>query len=282
VFFGVEVDAAEFGLQFLRAGLGEMDIAAVGVGVVVLACDQLADQPDDLDLWHLAVGGAREDKGHQRFVDEHRVGLIDQRHVGVGRHQIVDVGDQLVAQDVEADLVDRGVGDIALVRLAPLLGRRLGGDPADRQPHRLDQRAHPFGVAAGQVIVDGDDVHVAPAARVAGRRDRTRQRLTFTSRHLNHVAGQHPLRAMQLDVERLQRGGPLGRLAGDRQELRDVRRFGQIVEVQQLRGLAQLLVVKVGGLLVELRRVAHLRHRPGLILVGAGAEQLPEPVADTT
>ena len=58
--------------------------------------------------------------------------------------------------------------------------------------------------------------------------------------------------------------------------------FGQVVEVQQLGGLAQLLVVEVGGLLVEVRGVAHLRHRSGLILVGAGAEQLPEPVADTT
>ena len=51
---------------------------------------------------------------------------------------------------------------------------------------------------------------------------------------------------------------------------------------EQLGGLAQLLVVEAGGLVVELGRGADLRHRLGLVLVGAGAEQLPEPVAQTT
>ena len=54
------------------------------------------------------------------------------------------------------------------------------------------------------------------------------------------------------------------------------------LEVEQLRGLSQLLVVEAGGLLVELLGGAHLRHRAGLVPVGTGAEQLPEPVADTT
>ena len=69
---------------------------------------------------------------------------------------------------------------------------------------------------------------------------------------------------------------------GDRFVVWDVRRIGQIVEVQQLGCLAQLLVVEAGRLLVEVGRNAHVRHRLGLILIGAGTEQLPEPVADTT
>ena len=35
VFFRVQVDAAELGLELLCAGLGEVHVAAVGVGVVV-------------------------------------------------------------------------------------------------------------------------------------------------------------------------------------------------------------------------------------------------------
>ena len=282
VLFGVQVDAAELGLELLCTRLGEVHIATVGVGVVVLARDEFAYQPDDFDLRRLPVTGAGQHQRHQRLVDEHRVGFVDERHVRVRRHQILDVGDQLVAQHVEPDLVDRGVGDVALVGLAALLGGRVGGDPADGQPHRLDERAHPFGVAAGQVVVDGDDVHAAATEGIARRRDRAGQRLAFTGGHLDDVAGQHPQRALQLDVERPQRGGALGGLAGDRQELRDVVGLGQILEIQQLRGLAQLLVVEVGGLLVKLRRGIHLRYRAGPIPFGAGAEQLPEPIADTT
>ena len=282
VLLGVQVDAAELCLELLRAGLGEVNVAAVGVGVVVRARNQVADEPDDFDLRRLAVRGACQHQRHQRLVDEHRVGLVDQRDVGVRRHQVVHVGDQLVAQYVESDLVDRAVGDVALVRRAPLLGRRVGRDPADCQPQRLDQRAHPFGIAACEVVVDGDDVHVAAADRIARRGDRTRQRLALTRGHLHDVACQHPQRALQLYVERPQRGGPFGGFSGDRQELRDVGGIGEAAELQQLGGLQQLLVVEIGGLLVELRGAVDLGHRTCLIPVGARPEHPPEPIADTT
>ncbi len=42
VLLGVEVDAAEFGFDLLGTGLGEVDVAAVRVGVVVVAGDQFA------------------------------------------------------------------------------------------------------------------------------------------------------------------------------------------------------------------------------------------------
>ena len=148
--------------------------------------------------------GAGQHQRHQRLVDEHRVGLVDQRHIGIGRHQVVDVGYQLIAQHVEADLVDRGVGDVAVVSGAALLARRLRGDPADRQSHRLQQRAHPLRVAAGQIIVDGDHVHVPAGDRVSGGRDRAGQCFALTGRHLDHVAGEHAQRAQQLNVERPQ------------------------------------------------------------------------------
>ena len=95
-----------------------------------------------------------------------------------------------------------------------------------------------------------------PASGVAGGGDRTGECLAFAGGHLDDVACQHPQGALQLNVERAQAGRALGGLAGDRQELRDVGGFGQVVEVEQLRGLAQLLVVELGGLLVELGRVA--------------------------
>ena len=258
-----------------------MHVAAVGVGVVIAAGDQLADQRDDLQLRRLPVRGAGQHQGHQRLVDQHGVGLVDKRHVGIGRHQVVDVGDQLVAQHVEADLVDRGVGDVALVGGPAFLAGRLRGDPADRQPHRLEQRAHPLRVAAGQVVVDGHDVHVPAGQRVAGGGDRAGERLALTGGHLDHVASQHAQRAQQLNVERPQPRCPLARLAGDRKELRDVFGFGEVLEVEQPGRLAQLLVVEIGGLVVVLRRGGDLRERAALVLFGAGAEQAPKPAAQT-
>ena len=133
VFLGVQVDAAERLFDFACAGLGEVHVAAVGVGVVVGVGDELADQFDDLQPRRLPVRGAGQHQRHQRLVDQHRVGLIDKGHIGIGRYQVVDVGHQLIPQYVEADLVDRGVGDVAVVGRAAFLARRLRGDPADRQ-----------------------------------------------------------------------------------------------------------------------------------------------------
>ena len=200
------------------------------------------------------MAGSGQHQRDQRLVDQHRVGFVDQGDVRVGRHQVVDIGHQLIAQHVEADLVDRRVGDIALVCRATLLGGRFAGHPADGDAQRLQQRTHPFGVAAGQIVVDGHDVNVPTAQRVAGRGDRSGQRLALTGCHFDDVAGQHPQRPEQLHVERPEPGGPFGGFPRDGEELRDVVGLGQVVEVEQAGGFAQLLVVEPGGFLVILGR----------------------------
>ena len=209
--------------------------------------------------------GAREHQRHQRLVNQHRIGFVDECYVGVRRHQVGDVGDELVAQHVEADLVDGGIRDVALVRSAPFVCCGVRGDPADGQPQRLEQRTHPFGIALGQVVVDGDDVDVPTRERVAGGGDRAGQRLALAGGHLDDIARQHPQCAEQLNVERPQPGRELGCFARDRKELRNVLRLGKVFEVQQLGGLLQLLLVEVGGLSFELLGSTHLPQRPGLI-----------------
>ena len=195
VLFGVEIDSAELLFDSGSPGLGQMHVAAIGVGVVMHAGLQRADQPDDLQPRLLAVAGSGQHQRDQRLVDQHRVGFVDQGDVRVGRHQVVDIGHQLIAQHVEADLVDRRVGDVALVCRATLLGARFTGHPADGDAQRLQQRTHPLGVAAGQIVVDGHDVNVPTAQRVAGRGDRSGQRLALTGCHFDDVTGQHPQRA---------------------------------------------------------------------------------------
>ena len=245
VLLGVQVDAAESFLQSLSARFGEMYVAAVGVGgeilrpvlVRVRVGDQLAHQADNAQFGCLPVGGAGQDQRHERLVDQHRIGLVYERDIRIRRHQVCDIGDQLVAQDVEADLVDRRVGDIALISGPPLLAGRVGGDPADREAQRLDQRSHPLRVAAGKVVVDGDHMHIAAAERVAGCRDRAGQRLAFAGGHLHHITVEHPQRPQQLHVERTQAGGALRRFPGQGQELRNVGRLGQILKLEESGGL---------------------------------------------
>ena len=81
-------------------------------------------------------------------------------------------------------------------------------------PERLVDRAHPFGVAAGQVVVDGHHVNaLAPrlasgasgpgcdGQRVQHHRQRRRQRLALAGLHLGDLALVQRHAADQLDVE---------------------------------------------------------------------------------
>src|SRR4029079_2742999 len=78
----------------------------------------------------------------------------------------------VVAQVVEPELAVGPVGDVALVRLAA--GRRghvrldVPGGDADR----LVDGEHPLAVAAGQVVVHGDEVDPLPRQRVETARER--------------------------------------------------------------------------------------------------------------
>ena len=187
----------------------------------------------------------------------------------------------MVAQDIEADLVDRRVGDIALIGGAAFRTGRIGGDPTDRQTQGLDQRTHPFGVAAGQVVVDGHHVDIAAGECVAGRGDRTGERLALAGTHLNDVPGHHAQRAEQLNVEGAQPGGTFGGHPRDGQELRCVGRFGQILEVQQLGCPGQLLGFETLGLVTELGCRGYLGHRVRPDLFVGRAEHSPESPAQS-
>ena len=72
----------------------------------------------------------------------------------------------VVAQVVEAEFVVGAVGDVCGVGLAALLIVQIVDDHAHRQPEEAVELAHPLRVALGQIIVDRDHVHAAPAERI--------------------------------------------------------------------------------------------------------------------
>ena len=140
---------------------------------------------------------------------------------------------------------------------------------ADGQAEAFVDRPHPVRVAAGQVVVDGDDVHALGRQRVEDDGERAGEGLALAGAHLGDLAVVQHHAADQLHVEVAHRHRAAADLAREREGLRQ-----QLVEVlARVRALAQL-----GELLAQLlvRGLLELR-LPGvdpLDALGVGLELL--------
>jgi hypothetical protein len=212
------------------------------------------------------LGRAGDDQRRPRLVDEDVVDLVDDREAVAGQRlavlgvapAVLDLLLQgrrhVVAQVVEPELRVRAIGDVA--RIGVLLVRvvLVVLQDADGEAQRRVDRAHPLGVAAGQVVVDGDEVHALAGQRVEAHRERGRQGLALAGLHLGDVAAVEDHPADELDVEMAHAHLPLAGLADDREALGQqvVERLAPLGTLAQHRhALAQLLV----GLELELRLV---------------------------
>ena len=113
----------------------------------------------------VVVGEAGDDERRSRFVDQDVVDFVDD---GVIERTLdLDFLGRLhvVAQIIEAELVVGAVGDVAVVGDLPFVRIHVGLDGTDGEAETQVKRTHPFHVAAGKIIVDGDDVHRTPPIR---------------------------------------------------------------------------------------------------------------------
>ena len=135
-----------------------------------------------------------------------------------------------------------GVGD------PPLGGRHLREDDADVEAEEAVHPAHPLGVAAGQVVVDGHDVHAVAGQRVQVDRQRRDQRLALAGAHLGDVAHVQRGTAHDLDVEVPLAEGPSGRFpdCGERLRHQVVEALAARVTFLELIGLRPQLGVRQG------------------------------------
>ena len=245
----VEVRDAQHLLDLRDALLGDRHRVRLLVDGEVLVLDQARD-----DLGELAVelgrvvALARDDERRARLVDEDRVDFVDDREVEVALHHLVERPRHVVAQVVEPDLVVGDVGDVAVV--GGLASRRFEVvlDDADGHPERLVDRPHPFGVALGEVVVDGDEVDALTGERVEVDRQRRDEGLAFAGAHLGDVAFVQRLAAHDLHVEVAHPQGALAGLADDREGLGQ-----QGVELRLERRLAFLGIVADARALLEAR-----------------------------
>jgi hypothetical protein len=187
-------------LHLLGAVLGEDDRALLLVLVVILGVEALHDLVDrDVELG-LVVRGAGDDQRRARLVDEDRVDLVDDGEVeGPLDHRLALVL-HIVAQIVEAELVVRAVGDVAVVGVAALLVAEIGDDDADRHAEKAVDLTHPVGIAASEVVVHRDDMDALAFQRVQIGCERGDEGLALAGAHLGDLAAVEDDAADQLDV----------------------------------------------------------------------------------
>ena len=139
--------------------------------------------------------------------------LVDDRVVVPALHHRRQLVLHVVAEIVEAVLVVGAVGDVAGIGGAALVVVEAVDDDADRQAEELVDLPHPLGVAAGEVVVDGDDVDALAGERVEVDGEGGDERLAFAGLHLGDGALVQHHAADQLHVEMALAEGALGRLA---------------------------------------------------------------------
>ena len=160
---GEHVVDAEPALHLVGAGLGDRDLLELLVDDVVLLGREPRDQPRELDvLVGRLLGVAADDQRRAGLVDEDVVDLVDDRVEVAALDAVGEVDDEVVAQEVEAELVVRAVGDVRGVRLAPR--------------HRA-QVAQPL-VGGGEVRVEDEVRPRAGSSRRSSRADGRPRRST--------------------------------------------------------------------------------------------------------
>ena len=192
--------------------------------------------------------------------------------------QRVEARRHVVAQVVEAELGVGPVGDVGGVggvAAVAVVGEVVVLEDADADPERVVDRPHPLGVAAGEVVVDGDDVDAVAGERVEEDRERRGQRLALAGLHLGDRAGVQDHAADQLDVVVALAERPPARLAAERE------RLGQEV-VERLAALADALAQLVGvladlGVVEQLHLGLEAIDRLDPLLVLAELLRLAEP-----
>ena len=206
--------ALENPLDVLDPGIGHFDVAPVLVGVVVDAGDERRDQlRQTRRARHVPVEAAGDHQRDARLVDHQRIRFVHEREMERPVHQIGGLRREEIAQVIEPGFLGGHVGHVRVVRGAPRGGRHPFMHVGDGQTQHSIHRAHPVGVAPGQIVVERQDVHAPIGHGVERRRHHRRERLPLPRQHLDHGAGVQRQRGDDLLVEGTLPQHPMGRFA---------------------------------------------------------------------
>ncbi len=179
-------------------GFGGGFVAELG-----LAFDELLDERlVFVELVGRVRGRAGNDERRAGLVDEDGVHFVDDGEVVAALDLLVlGGGHAVVAEVVEAELGVGAVGDVAGVFGAAFPRRHLVLDAADGEAEEAVNGTHPLRVAAGEVIVDGDDVDAEAGQGVEVNGQGGDEGFAFTGLHFRDHAAMQGDAADELDVE---------------------------------------------------------------------------------
>ena len=247
--------AAQMGRDLAEPALAvgrDPDRRALVLDDVVGALDEFARERQRLavDAFEARVVGlGREDQRRARLVDEHAVDLVEDREVQPAKRQAVGRADarhlahgvaqrarpalqaHAVAEVVEGDVLVGAVSDVARVLRGAIVGLDLLGDASDREAERAVDLAHLLGIAFGEVVVHGDDVHRFAGQCGSRGGERRGERLALAGLHLGDAPGEQHVAARELHVVVAHPDGQMGGRADDREGLAD-ERIGEAFALQ--------------------------------------------------
>jgi hypothetical protein len=146
--------------------------------------------------------GTGNDQRGARLVDEDGVDFVHDAEPVVALDLVLLArGHAVVAEVVEAELGGGAVGDVAAIHLAADLGGHLLLDAADGEAEEIVEVPHPLGVAAGEVVVDRDELGVPAGEGVEVERQRGDEGLALAGGHFGDLALVQGDAADELDVE---------------------------------------------------------------------------------
>ena len=149
-------------------------------------------------------------------------------------------------------------------------------DETHGEPQVAVDLAHPLGIALGQVVVDGDDVHTLAREGIEVGRQNGNQRLAFTGLHLGNATLMEHDAADDLHPVGAHAQHPVGRLpAGGKGLHQDiVQGFTVLKPCLEIRSLGlERLVGELAVFVLQRHDGVHLRHEFLDFPLGTGAEE---------
>ncbi|MCG3173532.1 MAG: hypothetical protein GMKNLPBB_01729 [Myxococcota bacterium] len=199
-------------LDLLHAPLGHHDLPGFFIHPVVAQFPlfffrrrrRLEPGNDGVHLVVLLGGVLRlagNDQGRARLVNENGVHFVHDGEVEFALDVILQPEFHVVAEEIETQLRIVAVGDVGTIRLLPLAIRQAVDNHAHAHAEEFIEASHPFGVAAGQVIIDGDDMYALAFQGVEVTGQGGDQGLAFAGAHFRDAARVKHRAADQLDIK---------------------------------------------------------------------------------